>query len=376
MKIAVQLQGISGPTGTDSSLTSHGALASPTAGFLDSSGANSVPSDLSVSPAPVVGPLTAVGSGNHPLVVIVGPTAAGKSALAVRLATALGGEVLNFDSVQAYRGCDLGSGKLSLAERRGVPHHLIDIVEPGATFTAGDFRREGLRALETMRRHGSIPILVGGSGLYLRSLLVGLFEGPPRSEDLRRRLREVAGRRGGEFLHRMLRRKDVAAAARIHFRDTQKVMRALEVCLVARRPFSDLLRLGRQGLAGFCILKVGLNPPRAELYRRIDARAEQMYAGGLMDEVRSVMTRLGGANGPPLEALGYRQARSLIEGRMTLAEAVCDTQKATRQYAKRQMTWFRKEPDVRWFEGFGDDPGVERQILDLLKSALGASSAA
>ena len=323
----------------------------------------------------MVGPVE-VPLGHHPLVAIVGPTAAGKSALAVRLATAFGGEVVNFDSVQAYRGCDVGSGKLSFAERRDVPHHLIDIVDPGSAFTAGDFRREAVRVLDSLRQRGSLPVLVGGSGLYLRALLLGLFEGPPRSDELRGRLREVAGRRGGEFLHRMLRRKDGAVAARIHLRDTQKVLRALEVCLMAGRPFSDLLRLGRQELAGFWVFKVGLSPPRAELYRRIDARAQQMYASGLVNEVRSVLDQLGGANGPPLEALGYRQARAVIEGRMTLEEAVRDTQQSTRQYAKRQLTWFRREPDVRWFEGFGEEAGIERQIFDWLETELGASSAA
>ncbi|HEY6292522.1 MAG TPA: tRNA (adenosine(37)-N6)-dimethylallyltransferase MiaA [Terriglobia bacterium] len=320
----------------------------------------------------MVGPLEAASPGHHPLVAIVGPTASGKSGLAIRLATALGGEVVNFDSVQAYRGCDVGSGKLPPAERQGVPHHLIDIVEPGAALTAGDFRREGLQALDFLCQRGSLPVLVGGSGLYLRALLLGLFEGPPRSEELRQRLREVAGRRGGEFLHRMLGRKDAATAARIHCRDTQKITRALEVCLVAGRPFSDLLRQGRKGLGGFCVFKVGLNPPRPELYRRIDARAEQMFASGLVDEVRSVLARLGGANGPPLEALGYRQARALIEGKMTQDDAVRDTQTATRQYAKRQLTWFRKEADVRWFEGFGDDPGIDRQVLDWLKKTMAA----
>jgi tRNA dimethylallyltransferase len=307
---------------------------------------------------------------DYPLVAIVGPTASGKSALAVRLAAALGGEIINFDSVQVYRGCDVGSGKLPVDERQGVPHHLIDVVEPGATFTAGDFRRAGLNVLAAVRRRGKVPVLVGGTGLYLRALLVGLFAGPPRSEELRNRLRELSLRRGREFVHRMLARKDPASASRIHPRDAQKVIRALEVCFLAQHPFSDLLGQGREGLRGFRVFKVGLNPPRADLYRRIDLRVNEMYAGGLLDEVRALASRSGSPAMPPLEALGYRQALAFVQGIMPIEEAVRDTQTATRQYAKRQLTWFRREPDVRWFGGFGNDPNLEQQVFDWLEEAI------
>jgi tRNA dimethylallyltransferase len=331
-----------------------------------------VPAAHSLFPGIVVDTLVAVPDA-HPLVVVVGPTASGKSKLAVRIAAALGGEIINFDSVQVYRGFDVGSGKLLPDERAGIPHHLIDLVEPDATFTAGDYRSEGLRALESVRRRGNLPILVGGCGLYLRALLLGLFSGPRRSEDLRRRLGELAERHGREFLHRMLLRKDPGSAARIQPRDTQKIIRALEVCFLARQPFSTLLGQGREGLGGFRVSKVGLNPPRAELYRRIDARTEHMYASGLVDEVRTALVRKSGMRVAPLEALGYRQARAFVEGTISLGDALRDTQASTRQYAKRQLTWFRREPDVRWFGGFGDDPDVERQILEWLESVLSAS---
>lgn len=311
---------------------------------------------------------------DYPMVALVGPTASGKSALAVRLASALGGEIINFDSVQVYRGCDVGSGKLSAAERQGVPHHLIDIVEPGTIFTAGDFRRAGLSLIEAIRRRDKVPVLVGGTGLYLRALLVGLFVGPPRSEELRNRLREISARHGREFLHRMLVRKDPASAARIHPRDTQKLIRALEVCWLARRPFSDLLGQGREALRGFRLFKVGLNPPRTELYRCIDKRVEQMFAGGLVDEVRAITARVGHRAGPPLEALGYRQALAFIQGDMTLESAIGETQLATRQYAKRQLTWFRREPEVRWFNGFGSDADIEQQGFDWLEEAMPSRS--
>lgn len=312
---------------------------------------------------------------HYPLVVIVGPTASGKSALAVAVAKRIEGEVLNFDSVQVYRGFDVGSGKLSVAERQGVPHHLVDIVEPGGVFSAGDYRREGQRMLESVRARRRLPVLSGGSGLYLRALLLGLFSGPRRSEELRQRLRDIAGRRGRGFLHRMLARKDPASAARMHPRDTQKIIRALEVCFLARHPLSDLLGRGREGLGGFRVLKVGLDPPRDELYRRIDARVEQMYAGGLIEEARAALGR-GGAGIAPLGALGYRQARALVQGKMSLEEAVCQTKTATRQYAKRQMTWFRREPDVQWFAGFGDDPELEGEVLDWLEEAFPGGASA
>ena len=306
----------------------------------------------------------------YPLIAIVGPTASGKSGLAVRVAAAFGGEIINFDSVQVYRGCDIGSGKLTRMEREYIPHHLLDIVEPGATFTAGDFRRAGLSVLEAIRRRGKVPVLVGGTGLYLRALLVGLFAGPPRSEELRSRLRALSVRRGREFMHRMLARKDPASGRRIHPRDTQKTVRALEVCFVARRPFSDLLGQGREGLRGFRAFKIGLNPPRAELNQRINARVREMFDRGLIDEVRAIISRAGNPSWPPLEALGYRQARAVIAGTMTAEEAIGETQAATRQYAKRQLTWFRREPDVRWFGGFGSDVELERQAFDSLEEAM------
>ncbi|HEV2424648.1 MAG TPA: tRNA (adenosine(37)-N6)-dimethylallyltransferase MiaA [Terriglobia bacterium] len=310
---------------------------------------------------------------DYPLIVVVGPTASGKSALAVRLALAFGGEVINFDSVQVYRGFDIGSGKLGLEERRGVPHHLLDVAEPGARYTAGEYRRQALKVLEDLRSRRKLPVMTGGTGLYLRALLLGLFEGPARSDELRRRLSGFAERRGREFLHRMLARKDRETAARIHPRDAQKVIRALEVCLVERRRFSDLLREGREGVQGFRALKIGLSPPRAELARRINVRTERMFAGGIMEEVREALGCAGAAS-IPLEALGYRQARACVEGTMTHEEAIRDTQAQTRQYAKRQMTWFRREAEVQWFGGFGDDPVIEQQVFRWLASAVAGPS--
>jgi tRNA dimethylallyltransferase len=300
------------------------------------------------------------------LVAIAGPTAGGKSALALALAERLNGEVVNYDSVQLYRGCDVGSGKLPAAERRGVVHHLLDCLEPAEVFTAGDYRREALKVLAEVRSRAKLPIFVGGTGLYLRALLVGLFEGPLRSEVLRGRLRAIAERRGREFLHRWLARLDAAAAARIQPRDTQKLIRAVEVCILAQQPLSALQARGRVGLEGYRVAKLGLNPPREQLYLRINRRVEHMFGAGLLEETQALLHHPQAARIKPLGALGYRQARAVLEGKASREEAVSATQIATRHYAKRQLTWFRQETDVIWFEGFGDDPHVQCRILEAL----------
>jgi tRNA dimethylallyltransferase len=307
--------------------------------------------------------------GGYPLIAIVGPTAAGKSELALLLAERLNGEVVNYDSVQVYRGFDVGAGKLPLAERRGIAHHLLDYLEPADVFTAGDYRREALKVLTDLRGRGKLPIFAGGTGLYLRALLVGLFEGPGRSEALRERLRAMAERRGREFLHRLLARLDAAAAARIQPRDTQKLIRAVEVCILSRQPLSAMHARGRSALEGYCVCKVGLNPPRAQLYDRINRRVERMFANGLMEETQSLLYHSAAACIKPLGALGYRQAVTVWEGKADREAAVKATQTATRHYAKRQLTWFRREADITWFEGFGDDPLTQRRVMETLGRA-------
>lgn len=313
----------------------------------------------------------------YPLVAIVGPTAAGKSALGLWLAERLNGEIVNYDSVQVFRGFNVGTGKVLPAERRGVPHHLLDWVEPDRVFTAGDFAREATRVLASLRERSRLPILVGGTGLYLRALLQGLCAGPARSEPLRIRLAGLAHRRGREFLHRMLDRLDPPTAARVAPRDTQKTIRAIEVCILARQPLSALQARGRSGLQGFLPLKIGLNPERAELNRRIEARVERMFAAGLVEETRALAARLPSLRteelSGPFTALGYRQALALLRGEINQAEALRKTQSATRQYAKRQRTWFLHESGVTWFAGFGDDPDVQRQILEGCERALQAA---
>jgi len=312
--------------------------------------------------------------GNLPLIAIVGPTGSGKSALAMALAERLDGEVVNYDSVQLYRGFDVGSGKLTVTERRGVAHHLLDCLEPTDVFTAGDYRREALKVLNELRGRGKLPVFVGGTGLYLRALLLGLFEGPVRSEALRERLRTLAERRGREYLHRLLARLDQAAAARIQPRDTQKLIRALEVCILAKQPISTLHARGRESLEGYRVTKLGLDPPRAELYRRINARVERMFAAGLLEEAESLLHHPDAARIKPLGALGYRQACAVLERRASREEGILATQVATRHYAKRQLTWFRREADTIWFEGFGDHPQVQGRIMETLRCTLAGAA--
>ena len=298
-----------------------------------------------------------------PLVVILGPTASGKSALAVSLAERFGGEVLACDSTQVYRGFDIGTGKPTPQERRGIPHHLLDLVEPSAVFTAGEYRRHALAALADMQIRGRLPILTAGTGLYLRALLEGLADAPKRSDALRSRLQTSVARRGAGHLHRMLRRLDPVAAARISANDGQKLIRAVEICLLAGKPVTDVHRAGRASLEGYAVLKLGLNPPRAELYERIGRRVSGMLERGWLNEVSALIDSGTPLSAKPFEFIGYRELydRSKQNQRKhggpspNVTEAIAQ---ATRRYAKRQLTWFRKEPGVSWLAGFGDDANV------------------
>lgn len=287
------------------------------------------------------------------LFAVAGPTASGKSELALRMADCLDGEVVNCDSLQVYRGFDIGTAKLTGAERRGIPHHLIDIVDPDEVFTAGEFARRARRVVGEIASRGKVPILAGGTGFYLRSLIHGLSPGPQRDEKLRERLAAREGRRPGS-LHRLLNRFDGATAARIHPNDVRKTIRALEICLLSRRPVSALMAGKREALEGYGVIKIGLFPPREELYRRIQVRTERMFHGGLVAEVEALLARGVSPEAKPFESLGYRQALNVVRGEMDVAQAIADTALRTRQYAKRQMTWFRHEPGIRMIEAFGD----------------------
>ena len=302
------------------------------------------------------------------LVVILGPTASGKSELGIRLAEELGGEVLVCDSTQVYRRFDIGTAKVPLAERRGIPHHLIDLVEPGEVFTAGDYRRRALEALGDLRKRHKVPILTAGTGLYLRALLEGLADAPLRSDELRERLRKRADRRGAEYLHRLLARLDRETAGRLAPRDTQKIIRAIEIRLLAGKSVADVHRQGRTGLEGYDVCKVGLMPPRSALYSRIDARATAMIRAGWLEEVRRLVAGGIPADAKPFQFIGYSELRACLEGSLTEDAAVKAIRQATRQFAKRQLTWFRREKGVRWLAGFGDEPGVQSEAIEIARS--------
>jgi tRNA dimethylallyltransferase len=283
------------------------------------------------------------------LIAIVGPTAAGKSALALRLAEAHGGEIVSCDSLQVYRGLDVGSAKPSAEERRRVPHHLIDVVDPDRPFSAAEYARLARARLAEVAERGRLALVVGGTGLYLRALLQGLFAGPSRDEALRRRLAGLAERFGDARLHRLLAAVDPAAAGRIPRRDRLRVVRALEVYRATRRPLTEHHRSGEHAaLSGFAVHVLGLAPPREALRRRVERRTDEMLAGGLLDEVRGLLARYPSPP-RPLEAIGYRQALAVVRGEQTLAEARRDMVAATMRYAKRQLTWFRHQSQASWF---------------------------
>jgi tRNA dimethylallyltransferase len=310
-----------------------------------------------ITPESAVRPVRS-GPGAIPLVAIVGPTASGKSSLGASLARRFGGEVLACDSTQVYRGFDVGTAKPTGDERQGVPHHMLDLVAPGFTFTAGEYRLRAISVLEDLRNRSRLPILTVGTGLYLRALLEGLADAPARSEELRARLEAGADKHSLQYLHRVLRRLDPEAALRIGSRDRPKMIRAIEVCLLTGRPVSEVHRAGRARLEGYAPIKIGLQPPRAALYERIEQRVHKMLDRGWLAEVSKLVQSGVPLDSKPFDFIGYNELRAHLEGTVTLTAATKAISQATRRYAKRQLTWFRKEPLVHWLPGFGDDPAI------------------
>lgn len=298
------------------------------------------------------------------LVIIAGPTASGKTALAVELARSFGGEVISADSMQVYRRMDIGTAKPSKDELAGVAHHLIDIADPDEDYTAARFAADAAGKIREIESGGKVPFVAGGTGLYIRALTEGLFEGPGSDRELRARLVETAASRGRAALHEMLRAVDPVSAGRIHQNNLHRVIRALEVYELSGMPISGLQN--ERGQRRYECLKIGLSLPRDELYGRIEARVERMMAAGLLEETR-VLLSAGYASGlKPMSALGYKEMCGHLNGEYPLEEAVALLKRNTRRYAKRQLTWFRKDPEIKWFA-----PGEKDNIMALVKGFLG-----
>jgi tRNA dimethylallyltransferase len=303
------------------------------------------------------------------LVVIVGPTGSGKTALSLELAEKFDGEIVNCDSVAMYREFEIGTAKPNPEERQLVPHHLLDIVEPTGFITAGEYARQAREVLADIKNRGRLPIVAGGTGLYLRALIGGLFPGPQRSEKLRKRLLETADERGNKYLHGILRKLDPVAAEKIHAHDVPKVVRAIEVCMASRQPMTELWKQGQDPLVGFRILRIGLDPERQSLYQRINLRALKMFDEGLVEEAQSLLQKYGEA-AQPLHSLGYKQAMQLLKNEISREAAIKAAQQAHRNYAKRQLTWFHREPEVKWLKGFGDEEEIGAQVKELVADQL------
>ena len=262
------------------------------------------------------------------------------------------------------REFEIGTAKPSPAERARAPHHLLDCVDSTGYITAGDYARLARQVVAEIKSRGNLPIVVGGTGLYLRAFLDGLFPGPKRSKELRERLRQRVEQKGAHYLHRLLRHLDRDAAAKIHANDIPKLIRAVEVCLASRQKITEMWKQGRDPLTGFRILRLGLNPDREALYARINQRAKQMFDSGLVEETKSLLAKYGTA-ARPLASLGYKQAMQLLQSEIDPMTALQAAQRAHRNYAKRQMTWFRREPKVIWLGGFGDDPAIQQRAITL-----------
>jgi tRNA dimethylallyltransferase len=302
-------------------------------------------------------------------IVIIGPTASGKTRLALDLALQFQGEIVSCDALQIYRHMNIGTDKILPHEQQGIAHHLLDVRDPGQDFSAGDYQRLAREAIREIHERGHLPFVVGGTGFYLRALIDGLFEGPARSEELRVRMRKIIRRKGSRILHRFLQRVDPASAAKIAETDAERIIRAYEVYLISRKPMSWWQRQPRDTLKGYRWLKLGLRVPREQLYQRINQRAEKMFQAGFLEEVRSLIDRFPGES-HAFKAIGYRQAAEYLEGRLTLAEAIDETKKQSRHYAKRQLTWFRADSEIVWLDGQLNSSELRTQAADLINEFL------
>ena len=300
------------------------------------------------------------------LLAVVGPTATGKSALALSLAARLGGEIVGCDSTAVYRGFDIGTDKVPAGRQRGIPHHLIDIVEPTDVYSAARYGRDAARAVRAVTARGRLPVLAGGTGLYYRALTRGLFAGPGRDEGLRARLGRMARRRGCAALHRLLARRDPASARRIHPADEKRLIRALEVLLLTGRTLTEHFAETRSPIAGHAVITVGLRLPMEQLETRIADRVERQLARGLLDEIRGLLARGVPEDAGPFGGLVYRQALEHLRGERDLRGTRDLIVRENRRYARRQSTWFRSEAGVHWLETAGEHPAACGAVTELL----------
>jgi tRNA dimethylallyltransferase len=300
------------------------------------------------------------------LVAIVGPTATGKSALGISLARRFDGEIVSCDSTAVYRGFDIGTDKVPAAEQRGIPHHMVDVVDPTEEYSAARYAREAARVIRDITARGKLPILVGGTGFYYRALTRGLFEGPGRDEDLRRRLERVASRRGPDYLHRWLARVDPASAARIQAPDVKRVVRALEVWLVTGRPLTDHFAETASPLPDYDVTAIALQIPMEQTAERVARRVHAQFEQGLLDEIRALLARGIPETALPFTGLVYRQAIEHLHGVRNEAETRELIVRENRQYSRRQLIWFRKEPNLRWIHAAGERADTEDAAVRLL----------
>jgi tRNA dimethylallyltransferase len=302
-----------------------------------------------------------------PLVVaILGPTATGKSALALELARQHRGEIINCDSTAVYRGFDIGTDKVAESDRRGIPHHLIDIADPTDDYTAAQYARDAARVIHDVHARGGMPFVVGGTGFYYRALTRGLFPGPGRDAALRQRLTDIGERRGVAFLHRMLRRVDRESALRIQPRDLQRIVRALEVFFLTGRPLTAHFAETMSPIPDVDVLAVGLRLPAAAISARVTKRVDEQFERGLLDEIRGLLRRGVPESARPFGGLVYRQALEHLHGVRDEAATRALISQENRRYARRQLIWFRKEPNLQWFDGPGESPATIAAVSELL----------
>jgi tRNA dimethylallyltransferase len=304
-----------------------------------------------------------------PGIVILGPTASGKTSLALELAPLFSGEIVSCDALQVYKHMDIGTAKPSKAEQGEVRHHMLDVREPDRDFSAGDYQRMAREVIRGIHERGHVPFVVGGTGFYLRALIEGLFEGPGRSDDLRMRMRSIIRRKHAAVLHRRLQRVDPGSAARITQADAERIIRAYEVYLISGKTMTWWQQQARDVFTGYRWLKLGIEIPREELYARINQRVETMFQNGLLEEVRELLLKFP-ENTHAFKAIGYRQAISYLDGTLTMPQAIEETQKQSRHYAKRQLTWFRSEREIHWLNGQSDPADLRRHAIPLIADWL------